>query len=156
MARRREATSREGRIGSVDVATPAVERRAMAPLGLDLGGVSVLIVQAKGFTSTYVISVIEDAGAHIVGPHETEAAAIACVVGGASRIAVAIIDTDLSGCGFCLALAAELASRDIPTIFLSKRVCQIPEPFRRNLHLQPPFAGFQVVEAIAALLGGRG
>ncbi|HVF94933.1 MAG TPA: hypothetical protein VM900_11525 [Sphingomonas sp.] len=118
----------------------------------DLSGRSVLLVEDDCFTAGYLASAIQGAGAAVIGPHGSEADALA-VLGSYDRApSAAVIATHLSQ-GFCTTLIEMLQAQAIPCVFTSTRPgYQLPPTWAECELLAKPYASYQVVDAVASLL----
>jgi hypothetical protein len=124
----------------------------MTDLYTSLAGRSVLLIEDDCFTATYLGAAIAAAGAVVVGPFVSEAAALEQVDAAVELPAAAVIAAHLPG-GFCAALAGTLRDRAVPCIFTGSRSgVSLPTGWEDQEILAKPYASYQVVDAVAASL----
>ena len=109
-----------------------------------------LLVHEDGFQRRYLASVIEDFGATVLGPAPAAAPGLALLAGHPAPVAVVLSDAVEDA----VAVAAAAQASGIAILLLASL-----RPSGRAIavdhHLPAPFSGFQVVEALSALLHRR-
>jgi DNA-binding response OmpR family regulator len=121
---------------------------------LDLRGLRVLIVEDEYFIATHLARALEGAGANIVGPSPTEAAAYAQLKDESARPDAVVLDINL-GSGPCFRLAKTFKEKGIPFVFLTGYDQDvIPEEFYDIDRLEKPIQLRHIVSAISKLLTG--
>jgi DNA-binding response OmpR family regulator len=116
----------------------------------NLAGRRILVVEDEYFVATDIAQALQEAGAEVIGPCRTEAAARA-ELKGVSPDAV-LLDVRL-GPQPSFALAEQVAGRELPFLFITGLAPDlIPAGFRDVPRLAKPVSPRRVVEAVAQLL----
>lgn len=110
-----------------------------------------LLVHEDAFQRHYLARVIEDFGATVLGPAPTAAAGLALLAGHPAPAAVALGEAVEDA----VAVAAAARASGIAILLLGA-LRSSGRPIAVDHHLPAPFSGFQVVEALDALLHQRG
>lgn len=119
-----------------------------------LAGECILLLEDDRFDSVYLAAALEGAGARLLGPHACEALAMAAWPAETPPTAAVISANPHDG--FCAVLAARLEQEAVPYLFVSARAAtQLPSEWRHCAVISKPYASYQVVEAIAALIAER-
>jgi CheY-like chemotaxis protein len=117
-----------------------------------LTGKVILVVEDDRFTAGYVGSVLERAGASVMGPAPSVADALVRLAD--ARPDGATVGVDLTD-GLCWPVAHRLHDGGVPFLFLSRRTAQLPPEWRERHLLCRPFAGHQVVDALCRIVTPR-
>lgn len=111
----------------------------------------VLVVEDDWFIASYVSDALQNAGAAVVGPFATAADALRQLED-AHLPRAATLNVRLAD-GSSEPVARRLDELDVPFLFLSAQGREsLPPDLAARPRLEKPFGGFQVVEAVAALL----
>jgi CheY-like chemotaxis protein len=117
----------------------------------DLGGQRILVVEDDYYLATDTARALQSAGAEVLGPCPSEAAAREELA--KAPVTGAILDINLNG-GRSFRLAGELKVRDVPFIFITGYDQEvIPPEFEDIARLQKPVQFRQIVGALAKALG---
>jgi hypothetical protein len=111
----------------------------------------VLLIHEDAFQRHYLARVIEDFGATVLGPAPAAAPGLALLAGDPAPMAVALSDAVEDA----VAVAAAAQASGIAILLLGS-LRSSERPITVDHHLPAPFSGFQLVEALNALLHGRG
>lgn len=117
-----------------------------------LTGRRVLVVEDDWFIAGYVADALAAAGAVPIGPMATVDEALALLDD--CRPDAATLNIDLDG-GDSMPVARRLAAMGVPFVFLSGSTGKLPPDLAARPRLPKPFGGFQVVDAVAALVGAE-
>jgi CheY-like chemotaxis protein len=111
----------------------------MAELAKVLEGQHILVVEDDYLVALAVSTMLEDAGASVVGPIAGAQEAVTLIEEAAERVDVAILDVDLNG-ETSYPVADALASRHIPFVFASGYgVDAVDQQYRQYPRCQKPF-----------------
>lgn len=111
----------------------------------------VLIVIANDFQSDYVTSALSAAGASIIGPVRTTHEAVNLVEDHEQRL-VTVLSERLED-GDCTQLLTMLENRKMPHLLLRPPTAS-EHPAATSV-LREPFASYQVVDWVVAVIGGE-
>lgn len=111
-----------------------------------------MLAIGKPFIAAYIERSLKDAGAQVLGPVRTLEEAMTLVGRLRGGVAGAVISASFSDQSSRDLLAA-LAERLIPCLSISEDVVASGTDLGM---LRAPFAGFQVVDDLAVLIGGEG
>jgi DNA-binding response OmpR family regulator len=117
-----------------------------------LSGITVLMVEDDRFVAEYVLSVIRAAGGAALGPFPSSMEAVASLAEDVPRPQVALLNITVGDKeGFCV--ADELTRTSIPVIFSSGHpAVELPSRFSSRPLLTKPFAAYQIVEELIAVV----
>lgn len=119
--------------------------------GLPLSGRRVLVVEDEYFIAEEVAGALLRAGATVVGPVASEAAARGRIITSSAPIDWAVLDINLQG-SLVYALADTLADSGIPFVFATGYADEsIPERFRTVPRWGKPFDVAALVESLPHL-----
>lgn len=115
----------------------------------ELAGQRVLVVEDDWFIASYVAEALERAGAAVLGPTPSVSGALALLA--ENRPDAATLNLSLDD-GDSTPVARRLAELDVPFLFLSAHAASVlPPDLKARPRLDKPFAGFEVVQALATL-----
>ena len=123
----------------------------MPPMSYEsLAGLKVLVVEDSFLIAEYVCELLAEHGCEVVGPVGRLAAGLKLVEDGAP-VDGAVLDVNLDG-EFCFPIAAALARRDVPFVFLTGYDDDtiIPGDFAATKRLAKPLDEDKLVRTIAA------
>lgn len=116
----------------------------------DLRGQRILVVEDDYYLATDVARALKGAGADVIGPCATEAAARESLVN--ASVTCAVFDINLQG-GRSFDLAREFHSDHVPLVFITGYDRQvIPEDLQDIRRLQKPVQLNDIVETLAEIL----
>lgn len=124
---------------------------AQGDIAHPLGGCTVLVVHENRFRGAYLAEVLRGAGAGVAGPVDTAARGIALLEPVPMRGAM-VLSSSVAGGETLYELAA---ARGLATLLVHPAQTPLQGSAVAGPYLESPFAGFQVVEALAQLLQGR-
>jgi CheY-like chemotaxis protein len=115
-----------------------------------LEGQRILVVEDDYLVALAVSTMLEDAGAKVVGPIAGAQEAVALIEAAEERVDVAILDIDLNG-ETSYPVADALASRHIPFVFASGYgVDALDQQYRQYPRCQKPFNHQVLLRALKA------
>ena len=133
--------------------TPAAPARALPRLAdpaRALAGRRVLVIEDEPLVALDLVSILEEAGAEIIGPAATADAAIATIR--ATRPDAALLDGNLQGSSV-EAVAETLTSHELPFLFVTGYGREhLPDGFRHIAVIGKPFDRTQLVATVAGML----
>jgi CheY-like chemotaxis protein len=119
----------------------------------DLQGYSILLVEDEAITAIDTKSVLEMAGAKIIGPAYSLRQGFHWLAG--HQMDCAVLDINLND-GLVFDLADALAEQNIPIVFLSGHSLNIAPPQHRERRLvHKPFVTFSLIKAIRDAVSQR-
>lgn len=116
-----------------------------------LRGLTVLIVHEDRFRGAYLAEVLRGAEAIVAGPVDTVSGGLALLDPVPMRGAMVLSSAVAGG----EALYEVAAARGVATLLVHPARTPFQNPSAAVPYLEAPYAGFQVVEALARLLGTR-
>lgn len=120
---------------------------------LDLNGQRILVIEDSYYLASDLARALRRAGAEVLGPYPTEAAALAAL--DTQRPTCALLDVNL-GEGPSFAAATALAARDVPFLFVTGHdETVIPAAFADAERFEKPVDPQKVVGRLALKLGPR-
>ncbi|MDR5735957.1 response regulator [Caballeronia sp. LZ025] len=113
-----------------------------------LDGRRIMVVEDDYLVALGLLTVLEEAGAHVVGPFASAQEAVALLEQGCEIIDAAVLDVDLNGAK-SYPVAEALASRDIRFIFATGYgVDALAEGYRHYPRCQKPFDHNAILKAL--------
>ena len=112
----------------------------------DLQGYSIFLVEDEAITAIDTKSVLEMAGATIIGPAYSLRQGFHWLAG--HQMDCAVLDINLND-GLVFGLADALAKQDVPIVFLSAHSLNVAPPQHRERRLvHKPFSTFSLIKTI--------
>ncbi|CAL8480620.1 response regulator [Caballeronia sp. S22] len=113
-----------------------------------LDGRRILVVEDDYLVALALSTVLEEAGAHVVGPVASAEEAVALLEEGRERVDAAVLDVDLNG-ETSYPVADALASRDIRFVFATGYgIDAVAEGYRHYPRCQKPFDHRAIFKAL--------
>jgi DNA-binding response OmpR family regulator len=120
---------------------------------LNFAGRRILVIEDQYLLADDIRRVLQDLGAHVVGPAPNLARGLQLI--DAERIDAAVLDINLGGKDV-FPLAEELKSRNVPFVFATGyEHWVLPPHFRGELRLEKPIEVSELVEALHRVLTDR-
>lgn len=114
-------------------------------------GRRVLVVEDEYFIAEDVAAALRRAGAVVIGPVASEAAATAAILASTADVDCAVLDINLQG-SLVFSLADTLAERNIPFLFATGYSEEsVPQRFAGVPRLEKPFDVNALVKALPSL-----
>jgi DNA-binding NtrC family response regulator len=127
----------------------------MADADEPLEGRTVLVVEDNPHIAMELASILEEAGASVVGPAASVQGAFDRMAD--QRVEIALLDVTLSDDETVFPLADALAAQRIPFVFISGQSSAVMPPrYRLRTFLNKPYLRTEVVQAILESLGSPG
>jgi CheY-like chemotaxis protein len=119
----------------------------MSDADTPLEGRTVLVVEDNPTIALGLVSILEEAGASVVGPAASVQGAFDRMA--ARRIEPALLDVTLSNDETVFALADALAAQRIPFVFISGQSSAVMPPrYRLRTFLNKPYLPAEVIQAV--------
>ena len=113
-----------------------------------LDGRRILVVEDDYLVALALSTVLEEAGAHVVGPVASAEEAVALLEEGRERVDAAVLDVDLNG-ETSYPVADALATRDIRFVFATGYgIDAVAEGYRHYPRCQKPFDHRAIFKAL--------
>ena len=118
---------------------------------MPISGRRVLVVEDEYFIAEDVAAALRRAGAVVIGPVASEAAATAALLASAAEVDCAVLDINLQG-SLVFSLADTLAEQGIPFLFATGYSQEsVPERFSGVPRLEKPFDLGALLQALPSL-----
>ncbi|CAL8481348.1 response regulator [Caballeronia sp. S22] len=115
-----------------------------------LDGRSIMVVEDDYLVALALSTVLEEAGARVVGPIASAQEAVALLEAGREKVDAAVLDVDLNG-EKSYPVADALASRDIRFVFATGYgIDALAEDYRHYPRCQKPFDHRAILNALKA------
>lgn len=120
-----------------------------------LHGRTILVAEDEYYLADYIVSAIQSAGGAVQGPFPSAEQALARLSDPTDPPDAATLNVNLLD-GPSYPVADALAEARIPFVFASaNNSATLPARFALSPHLSKPFAAYQVVQALLALIDGE-
>ena len=117
-----------------------------------LSGRLILVAEDEYMLADAIVAAIESAGGNVLGPFPSVEESLRALASAERQPDSAALNIRLLD-GESYALADELRRRSVPFVFASaNRVSLLPSRFSRSPMVGKPYAAYQVVQALTALL----
>jgi hypothetical protein len=116
-------------------------------------GALILLAEQQSFCAEYIAQVVEDAGAKVVGPFADEEAITRWLEQSPERPAAAVLSAQLQEAQLRF-LSAKLELLSVPYVVISESSTATRSLM--DVAFRWPFGGFQVAEALKALISAGG